>query len=211
VTQSLADHADLETPLPTATLQPLYADFKAEFYTQVCVTQASVSVAGPNGAVDFAASQTQASALAQQLSSGGAKSTGAATGGASTCYTHVQLDAQSAALIDTVVSLAPGHAVSQKTTYGYQVTAVTSRQTQPLAGPVAQVLTTLVYELGQPNGDTVLRRLESQAHVKVNVTYGSWHPPNGTTPASVVAPSASPATPVGTPGVLTSAGDPLGT
>ena len=67
------------------------------------------------------------------------------------------------------------------------------------------------HELGQPARDTVLRGLESKAHVKVDVTYGSWDPPSATSLASVVAPSASPATPVGTPGALISSGASLGT
>jgi hypothetical protein len=162
----------------------------------VCVRQASVSVSGANGGIDFSASATQAATVARQLVAAPSGSSSGGTG-SSNCYTHEQLDAQSASFINTVVKLAPGQAAIQRTGYGYQVTLVSSRQTQPLSGAVAKVLTTLVYDLEQPSSDTTLRSLLARTRVKVNPAYGKWFPGSTTTLASVVAPTASASTPVG--------------
>jgi hypothetical protein len=73
---------------------------------------------------------------------------------------------------------------------------------------VAQVLTTLYYDLEDPSGDVVLHTLEKQAKVRVNPAYGSWHP--GTSLVGVVTPSTSSATPLGSSGSQAgSAGDSL--
>jgi len=202
LTQRLADHAYLETPLAVSQLQPLYSHYLANFYSQVCVTQASVTVGAPNGGVDYAQSQAQATAVAQRMANAGANAP--SVGGASACYSHEQVDAQAPSFINTVVALAPSHASIQKTSYGYQVIDVSSRQSLPLAGPVAQLLTTLAYDLQSPGSDTVLLRLEAKANVRVNPAYGTWRPPSSAAPGQVVAPSASPSTPVGSSGALAS-------
>lgn len=202
LTQRLADHAYLETPASLSALQGFYTHYLANFYSQVCVTQASVSVQGANGGVDYTQSQTQAATVAQRMANAGPNASG--VGGASSCYTHEQLDAQAPSFINTVVALAPSHASIQKTNYGYQVIDVSSRANLPLAGPVAQLLTTLVYDLQSPGSDTVLLRLEAKANVRVNPAYGTWRPPTSAAPAQVVAPAASPTTPVGSSGALAS-------
>jgi len=197
LTQRLADHAELETPLSDATLQALYKTYQANFYTQVCVTQLSVSVVSRTGTVNFSASQAQAQTVAGQLASGGKP------GGSVTCYTHEQLDQQpSPSLINTVVKLAPGQSTVQRTPFGYQVTAVTSRASLPLDGPVAKVLTTLEYDINQPSDDTVLRHLSADAKVRVDPGYGTWHPGSSSTLAGVVARSAPATAPVGSSGAL---------
>lgn len=192
VTQRLADHSYLQTPLPTAQLQGYYANYMANFYSQVCVRQATVTVTGPSGGIDFAASRTQAMKVATEMTT----QPGTA-GGSYNCYSHEQVVTQSPQFINTVVALAPGHSNVTETPYGYQVTAVASRQTLPLAGPVAQVLTTLVYDLRSPTSDSTLQRLLAQARVRVNPAFGTWQPGGGTRLAAVVAPRAPATAPVG--------------
>lgn len=192
LTQRVADHAFLETPLPTSQLQGYYANYRSNFYTQVCVRQASVTVTGASGGIDFAASKTRAEQVARQMSTAPNS-----VGGAYNCYSHEQVNAQSATFINTVVALAPGQASIAQTPFGYQVTGVASRDTLPLAGPVAKVLTTLVYDLRGPGSDTVLQRLLSQARVKVNPAFGTWHAGDKTTLAGIRAPRVPATAPVG--------------
>jgi hypothetical protein len=207
VTQRLADHADLEAALPDAVIAETlgytnYSQIQELFYTQVCVSQATVSVQNPNGGVNFTASRAQAATVARHMTNAGAGAP--ALQGASTCYSHEQLDAQSASFIDTVTALAPGQANVQKTMSGYQVISVSSRQLLPLSGPVAQVLSAVIYDVAGPTHDAVLQGLEAKAKVRVNPSWGTWHAGSSSSAAAVVPNVASAAVPVGASGSLTS-------
>ncbi|MGH9076230.1 MAG: hypothetical protein ACRDY0_02040 [Acidimicrobiales bacterium] len=161
----LADHASLEPADQVAPqLQQVYEQRLADFYRQVCVRQVSVAVEARGGSVDFGASRAAALRQSQaQLS-----------GGTVTCYTQAEMESLGSRLRTTVMALAPGQvSVPVRTSQGYYVVAVVSRDTEPYAGPVAQALETVLLQL-EPTLDTPLLGLEARARVRVDPTYGTW-------------------------------------
>lgn len=195
--QRLAEHAEIEQPgSNTAQMQQIYNQYKADFYTQVCVRQMSVTVLSPSGSIDFAASSSKASQIVSQINathnvSGAASQSG---GGAVACYTQAQMQDLSPKFITTVMGLAPGTAAKpQKTGAGYDVIAVTSRNSEAFSSEVARALFAAVIK---PSADTAMLALDARAHVKVSRDYGTWNPGgHGATPGVV-----PPAVPASTPG-----------
>lgn len=182
-------YADLAqvAPRPTdlATLRSAYSQYRADFFTQVCVRQQAFSITSASGAIDFPASLT----AAQEAATSGA--TGI-SGGTLTCYSQSQLEAQSKEFAQAVKSLAPGHAgAPQRTAYGYSVLAVESRQSEGLTPAVQRVL-----GLGLSNGqpfDAALTHVLSHTRVSINPQYGTWHAASAGSPQQVTPPSGPPA------------------
>jgi hypothetical protein len=145
---------DTITPAQLATLQSHYANV---FFSRVCVRTVA------------ATSAAQAAATVTAIE---ADPTSSTLGGALQCYTTAQLDAAGAALLNTVLGLKTGGATTQKTSYGYQITAVTSRTAIPLGPALGRAVQVAV---NSTKGTTqVVNNLLAGAHVKVNPLYGSW-------------------------------------
>jgi hypothetical protein len=145
----LADEAAL-TPSSesAATLLPLYDHYKSSFFTQICTVQASAF----------------ASAQAQSLATTGLPN------GTPACYTQTQFEAQTAAVQTALTGTALGKAVPIKTSYGYLVLKVVSRQTQPFSADLQRVLSIVTAQGPNP----ALTSLLAKARVQINPAYGTW-------------------------------------
>jgi hypothetical protein len=193
--QQIAEHAAIE-PSPTtisSALKQIYDQYRADFYSRVCVRQITVSVPGAAGGVNYPASLSQAEHIVAQINSppsiftGGSSS--AASGGSITCFSQAGMQSQPVSFVKTVMGLAPGKASTpQRTGLGYTVLAVVSRRTEPFAGPVAAVLQAVILQR-QPLRDKVLLGLDARARVKVQSAYGTWFPGGPGVDPGVIAPS----------------------
>lgn len=216
--QRLAEHAALEQSAPgvstntaAAQLQQVYQQHLADFYRQVCVRQISVSVDATNGTVDFQASLIAADQIVSDYGTGGLSRALSAqvTGGNVTCYSQANLESLGTGFLTTVMGLAPGQAARpQQTSFGYNVVAVLSRDTEPFAGPVNQAFEALILEL-EPAADPPVLALERQARVQVDPAYGTWDAgaPGGAAPG--ISPPSAPAKAPGAPATSVPSYDPF--
>lgn len=193
----LAEHAELEQPGGDAPqLQQIYQQYRADFYSQVCVRQVPVTVTKPDGRVDVPGSLAAARRVLAQF---GRTHTfpGSGPGGSVKCYSQADVEAQSPGFVTTVMGLAPGQAgITRRASPGYDVVAVVSRRTEPFAGDVARVLETVILQR-QPYVDAALLALDARARVTVDPAYGTWSSGgNGKVPG-VVPPRVAPSTPGG--------------
>lgn len=173
-------YADLSQLVPvssdTAALHGLVANVSDYLFSQLCVRQVAVSVPASGGGVDFAASLAQVRRLASQ---------GDRSGGAVTCYTPTQLEAQGPGPYGAVIHLGVGRTTApQRTSYGYQIETVTRRAPIPYGPALARAAS---LELATQNqvSDAKLQAVLAAARVHVNPQYGTWN----TSQLAVVAPS----------------------
>jgi hypothetical protein len=145
----LAEEAVL-TPssVPAATLLPLYNHYKSSFFTQICTVQASAF----------------SSAQAQSLATTGLPD------GTPACYGQVQFEGQSAAVQTALTGATIGKAAPIKTTYGFLVLKVVSRQIQPFSADLQRVVSIVSGEGANP----ALTSLLGKAKVQINPAYGTW-------------------------------------
>ncbi|MDQ2728038.1 MAG: hypothetical protein M3Y91_09300 [Actinomycetota bacterium] len=183
---ALADRAVLEPP-PTSTADARSAlmNHQANFFSRVCTRKISVSMQGTNGGIDFAASRDKANKIESDFNGG---TLGGDTGGGSvTCYTQPQLEDQSQALFNEVLGLAPGEAAAPvRTSYGYNVLAVDSRDLQTFAPGTAAVLAFAINSSNQNGYTPALVRVLQSAKVKVNPAFGTWNQSQLTVQTSAV-------------------------
>lgn len=155
LTTRLAEDATITPPtVDTTTLQRVYQQYKAYFFSQVCLLQAAA----------FSLDQ------AQQLSSSGNP------GGSEVCYDQAAFDSQPAEFRQAVMQLGVNQ-VSQpiKTNYGYQVVKVTSRTDIGFTPQLQRTISVAIINAqGAPN--QAVQDLLSRSKVKVNPEYGSWNP-----------------------------------
>jgi hypothetical protein len=213
--QRVAEHAELEQPgADAAQLQQVYQQYRADFYSRVCVRQISVSVAGTNGSVDLPASQSAATRIVSAYDSGGSAAVnrlaaGEITGGTVNCLSQADLEAQPASFITTVMALAPGRAAApQRTSFGYNVVAVLSRTTEPFGGDVARALEAVILQR-EPFVDSAVVGLTERAEVRVNPAFGSWSDGHQGRSVPSVVPPAAPANAPGAPGTTVPVYDPF--
>lgn len=187
---ALADLAALQPPLSeTGSRSALvgYNNARRFFFSRVCTRQVSVSVAGPSGRVDFAASKSEAEKVASRYNStappGGR---GPGRDATLTCFTQRQLEDQGLPLFNQVLALAPGHAAApERTATGYRVLAVESRDHQPFTSGVAAVIGLL--QAQAPGTDsTKLVEVLTRARVTVDPAFGTWNHSQLTVQASTV-------------------------
>lgn len=148
--QQLADQAVL-TPVSTdtATMQTAFNDIKPYLASQTCVREAS------------AVTQSDA----QQIVASGT------VGGSEECFSQDHLESQSQTFQTAVEKLNVGDIAQPiKTTYGYTVVQLASRQTPGETPGVKQVLS-VVTARTEP---VQITRVVNRARVKVNPTYGTW-------------------------------------
>jgi hypothetical protein len=170
-TQRDAEHAMVETTsVDATTLARTYQANQKYFFTQVCTHQIAITATNPDGSVNYPDSLAQATDAVGRINTG----IGGA-GGAVVCYTQPQLETQPVSFITTVMGLAPGRAAAPiKTSFGYQVIAVDSRNLLGLT-PAVQRALSVALSAGQVT-DTPLIRLLTAAHVSINPQYGLWSP-----------------------------------
>ncbi len=138
---------------PAATLRSLYNQYRTYFFTQVCVVQAS--------AFSLAAAQAIAAA--------------GVPNGTQLCYNQRQFEQQPVAFQTSVRGLAVGSiSPPLKTSYGYQVVQVLSRNVQTY-GPDIERTLSVAYVTASGASDPVLSGVLSSAKVRVNPAYGTWH------------------------------------
>jgi hypothetical protein len=159
----LADESTLTPPtVPVATLMSTYNQYLPYFFSEVCTVQSS------------AFNQAAAQAL---VASG-------LPNGVPLCYNQTQFEAQSTAFQTTILGTAVGKTASPiKTTYGYVVVKVVSRDVQPFSPEVQRVLSVAILSSeGSPN--PTVDPLIAKARVQVNPVYGSWKPPQVVPPTA---------------------------
>ncbi|MDQ2754134.1 MAG: hypothetical protein M3R71_01140 [Actinomycetota bacterium] len=162
VVQRDAERAVVEpTASNVATLRTVYDTNRKYFFTRVCTRQVDVSQPLPTA-------------------SGAISTVDPGSGGAVSCYSAADLENQPAAFVNTVMGLAPGQAAAPvKTSYGYQVLSVVSRDEEGFTPAVQRLLSVaLASSAGTP--DSAVARIVAAAHVKVNPAYGTWNPASAT-------------------------------
>ena len=185
VAEQDAEHALIEPKLSDLSGdEALYKAASSAFWTQVCLRTVDVSVPGPGGSIDMAASRKQAEEIAGELS-GTVPATSAApvTSGALYCLTPEQLLGQPPGLRQQVGALKPGKAAAMAESFGYTVVQVRSRTEIPFNKKVASDIEvvasasssqTPVWPVVGVGTDTSLIKLLKTATVQVNPLYGSW-------------------------------------
>lgn len=151
--QRLAEQAAV-TPVTTqsGTIEQIYKQYQADFFTQVCVLQAA----------------TFNSAQAQGLVASGDVT------GPPVCYTQVEFEQQPQSYRQAVLGLTVGSApVSIQTSYGFQVVKLATRVQQPLSPELNAVVSTVVSEATSGLA-TQVTQLVRQARVQVDPAYGMW-------------------------------------
>lgn len=156
--EQLAEQAPL-TPISsdTATLQSAYSQIQPYLFSKLCLTEAS------------AFDQADASRLAasSQLQ------------GADVCYDQAALEQQPAALQTAVAKLNVGQTSQPiRTSYGYQVVRLSSRQSPGFSPGVQRVLSVATASSVPPKVTSLI----NSAHVQVNPAYGTWTNGRITTP-----------------------------
>jgi hypothetical protein len=156
----LADEATLiPTSAAITTLQGLYNQYRQYFFTQVCTVEAA------------AFTQSQAASL----------SAAGVPNGTPTCYDQAQFETQSTAFQTAILALAVGKVAAPiRTSYGFQVVKVVSRNVQPFSADVGRVLSVASAQSASP----VLTSLLAKAHVQINPAYGTWKASQVTSPVS---------------------------
>lgn len=176
---------------------------QAYFFTQVCVRTVTATVPDGNGGVDFPASYARAQQIrAQQFPSSpsttppsappGGNGGSAAAGGATVCYSPAQLEQQGQSFYDTVIGLAPGQSTPpQRTSYGYNLLAVDSRQLLPFSPAVGKALIYNSPNLTQVSPRRAVDRILAAARISLNPQFGHWDGtnPNGPTIVGPTLPS----------------------
>jgi hypothetical protein len=180
-----AEHALIEpTSSATSGDEALYKGDSSYFWTRVCLRTVDVTVTGPGGKLDMAASRHQAEEIAAELS-GRATSPGAppVTSGALYCLTPQQLIEQAPGFRDQVKALKTGQAVALAESYGYQVVQVRSRASIPFDKQTAADIEVVAsassgqvpaWPVVGEGTDTSLIKLLKAVTVEVNPLYGSW-------------------------------------
>jgi hypothetical protein len=138
---------------PAATLKALYSQYQTYFFTEVCVLQAS----------------------AFSLEAAHALAAGGVASGTKLCYNQSQFEQQPVAFQSAVRPLPLGSVSAPiKTSYGYQVVKVVSRDNQAY-GPNIERTLSVAYVTASGAPDPVLNGLLGSAKVRVNPAYGTWH------------------------------------
>lgn len=167
-----AEHALIEPKVLTAKSdKQFYSKYRSYFWSQVCLSEVDVSVAGRNGLVNMATSKQRAEAEAKSMESSGAAS------GARYCLSPEQLTERPSNFASTVRALAPGKAAAIAGHSGYQAVEVTSRTVVPFNSQSERVIDVMVNfggSRGTGQGDTALISLLSKDKVQVNMRYGEW-------------------------------------
>jgi hypothetical protein len=185
VATQVADLAVVQTKPPNVRdAEQFYKGNLSSFWSQVCLTTQDVSVPGPNGTVNMAASQKQAKAVAAQLT---AVAAGAAAPnssvGARYCVNPEQLITQAPVFRQRVNALAPGQAGIVPQSWGYEVVLVRTRTAIPFSARVASVIGVVVLGAGTTayswpvqgdTSDTGLIKILKAANVTVDPAFGSW-------------------------------------
>lgn len=107
-----------------------------------------------------------------------------APGGATVCYSPAQLEQQGQQFFNTVVGLAPGQSTTpQRTSYGYNLVGVDSRQLLPFTPDVGKALIYSSPNLTQVSPREAVNRILATGHIALNPQFGRWDPtnPNGPT------------------------------
>jgi hypothetical protein len=164
--QRLAEEAVLTPPsVAHSTLLAAYNQYKQYFFVEFCLRQASA----------FSASQA-ASIAAEGVPNG-----------VLACYDQVLFEAQTAAFQNAVLPLTVGKVSAPiRTSYGYQVVKMVTRQDQPFSPDLERVVSLAIMS-GQGSANPVLSTLIAKASVHVNPAYGTW---SSAQVAPPVAPSA---------------------
>jgi hypothetical protein len=173
-----ADRALVNGPVATSKQDAtFYKDNKSHFWSQVCVNTADVTVPGPGGGVDRAASLKQADQVASELS--GHPSPGAApvTGGGRFCDSPAQYIEQPSNFQIQVGAEPVGQATVLTESYGYEVVEVSSRTVIPYnkmtMGDI-DVVATGGGSQNPPTGDKAVIAILTASDIKVNPMYGTW-------------------------------------
>jgi hypothetical protein len=180
-----AEHALIEPKL--SELGADEAFYKAEssyFWTQVCLRAVDVTVPGPGGGIDMAASRKQADEIVGELNgTATGPSAPPVTSGALYCQAPQQLLAQATAFRQQVEALKTGQAAALAESYGYQVVQVRSRATIPFTKQTAPDIEVVAAatsgqtpawpDVGEGTDTSLIELLKTVA-VHVNPLYGSW-------------------------------------
>jgi hypothetical protein len=176
-----AEHALVDTTLSNASSdRAFYNSHKSFFWSQVCVATADVSVAGPGGSVDMAASRRQAAAVASSMAAPGQTAGNQAVSGAARyCLSPEQLLDQPVPFRSRVSKLAAGRTAVLPESYGYRAVLVTSRTGIPYSSSNADDIEISALHGGSqapPTGDKKVIAILKAAKVQVNSAYGVWYP-----------------------------------
>ncbi len=162
----------------------LYKDDSSYFWTEVCLRTVDVTVGGPGGSVDMAASRKQADEIAGELSGTLPLSSGPqVTSGALYCLSPERLIEQAPSFRNEVGALKAGQAVALPESYGYQVVQVRSRASVPFDDQTAADIEVVASQSGGQTPawpvvgegtDRSLIKVLKTAKVQVNPLYGSW-------------------------------------
>jgi hypothetical protein len=165
--QQAAEEAELY-PVPSnlTTIRSTVAKVSAYLFSQVCVRQVAFARDNASGQVDYPASLAAASAaLAADPH---------LAGGAVTCYGPTQLEAQGSPLYQTVLSLGVGKVTKPvKTTFGYQVYALVSREELPLDANLKRATAFILDEVNDEQS-SIEKAVFTGAKVHINPQYGTW-------------------------------------
>jgi hypothetical protein len=180
-----AELALVQSKAPSlTTAAEFYKANLSSFWSQVCLTSIDVSVPGPGGSTDMAASHKQAQAVATELTAAANGGTPPTVGnGARYCLTPEQLIVQPAVFRQEVYALQPGKAGLVPQDWGYEVVQVRSRTLVPFNSQVASVIGVAALGAGPApytwpvqgdEGGTGLSKILKAADVKIDPTFGSW-------------------------------------
>jgi hypothetical protein len=161
----------------TASLRKLVKSASGYLYSQVCVRQVAFAARNSAGGVDYPA----ALEAAHRALSGGKL-----TGGAVTCYSEPQLESLGESFFHTVSSLGVGRATpAERTSFGYQVYAVTRRAALPFDAALKRATTLVDNESHGQAPNPIEQRIVAAARIHLNPQYGTWDPKTGVTPPVV--------------------------
>ena len=180
-----AELAVVQSKAPSlTTAAQFYKANLSSFWSQVCLTSIDVSVPGPDGSIDMAASHKQAQMVATELTAAASGARPPTVGnGARYCLTPEQLIVQPAVFAQEVNALQPGKAGLVQQNWGYEVVQVRSRTLIPFNTQVASVIAVVALGAGLATyswpvqgdaGGTGLSKILKAADVEVDPTFGSW-------------------------------------
>jgi hypothetical protein len=155
-----------------------YKDNKSQFWSRVCLTAVEVSVPGPHGSINRAASLKQADQVASQLSGHG-RTAQRPVVSAGYCDSPEQFIEEPTTLQKQVDSMAPGQVAVLAESYGYNVVQLRSRTVIPYSPEIAgdiEVVATRGGSQTLPTGDQPVIKILLASHVEVNTLYGTWDP-----------------------------------
>ncbi|HTW05892.1 MAG TPA: hypothetical protein VME46_00165 [Acidimicrobiales bacterium] len=165
--------------------QTFYKQNSSYFWSKLCVSTSDVTVAGPDGRVDWAATLRRARAVARAMRNGGSAAGITVSGGASYCDTPEQFIQEPLAFQAQVGRTAPSQVATVRQSYGYQVVLVLSRTTIPDDSQTAEAIEasgaatgtigpSVAGAIAPPNGNQQLTSLLARARVDVDPQYGDW-------------------------------------